>query len=498
MSASYIVVGAGSAGSVVARRLIDAGAEVTVLEAGGADQNPAIHELSRQAELWHGPEDWDYYTVPQRAAGGRSLHLPRGKVLGGSHALNAMIYVRGHRSDYEHWAEQGCTGWGWDEVLPVFKDIESYDGGEDELRGASGLLDVCGEYPLHPIQQAVMDAAADSGIPANPDYNGARQDGVSQQQVTIRDGRRWNTYRAYLEPVASRATIITGARVHRLLFDGHRVTGVVWDREGRLERQYADGVVLAAGTIDTPRILLRSGVGPADELNTLGIRPVIDLPGVGQNLHDHLLSPVIFGAEDVPPVPLGQSHTQTHLFARSRDDLDAPDTQPLHFSVPMYEDWMQGPESGFTLMAGMVRPHSRGSLRICGPDVEDGVRIDLAALEDRADLEALAFSVRQCRQIGARPPLADQWGAREVYPGPDVENDDALRDYVRRTAITYHHQVGTCRMGVDENAVVSPTLDVHGLETAWVADASVMPRITTGNTNAPTIMIAERAARFIG
>ncbi len=498
MPQSFIVVGAGSAGCVIARRLIDAGADVTVLEAGGEDSNPAIHDPARQGELWHGPDDWDYYTVPQPAAAGRRLHLPRGKVLGGSHALNAMIWVRGVPSDYDHWVRLGAAGWGWADVLPVFRAIERYDGGPSELRGDSGLLDVCGDYPLHPVQQSILDAAVQSGVPHNRDYNGETIDGVSQEQVTMRDGRRWNTYLAYLKPVATSTRVITRARVHRLLVDHGRVTGVQWDHDGTLERTMADEVILAAGTIDSPKILLRSGIGPADEVRSVGVRPVVDLPGVGRNLHDHLLSPVIFATSvPVPPVGEGQSHTQTHLFARSRSGLDGPDTQPLHFSIPMYEPWMTGPDSGFTLMAGMIRPESRGSITLGGPDVDDEARIDPAALTEQTDLTALEYSVRQCRLIGRQPALVDGWGAAELYPGPDVEDDTAVRDYVRRTAITYHHQVGTCRMGTDDLSVVSPELTVHGLTGLRIADASVMPRITSGNTNAPTVMIAERAAAFI-
>ncbi|WP_410620960.1 GMC family oxidoreductase [Amycolatopsis sp. cmx-8-4] len=466
-----IVVGAGSAGCVVARRLVDAGAAVTLLEAGGPDVNPAVHDPARAGELWHGPEDWDHYTVPQPHAANRRLHLPRGKVLGGSHALNAMIWVRGAPADYDGW---GVPGWTWDDVRPVFERVEK------------DLLTIVPNEPLHPIQQSIVDAAVSVGLPLNPDCNGATQDGVSVERITARDGRRVTTWRAYASPVAARMTVHTGALVHRVLFKGSRATGVVASIGGEPRELSADLVVLAAGALASPAILLRSGVGPADELAALGIDVVADLP-VGRNLHDHLLAPVIFGTDrPVEPPVAGRSVTQVHWFWRSRPGLAVPDTQPICFSVPMYEPGMTGPPTGFSLMAGMVTPESRGSVRL-SPD--GGVLIDLGALSAPADFESLVASVEQCVAVGRAPALAAGWGARRLYPAPD----DDVREYVRRTAITYHHQVGTCALGT----VVDPDLKVHGLEGLRVADASVLPRVPTGNTNAPAVLVGEQAARFI-
>ncbi|WP_326949379.1 GMC family oxidoreductase N-terminal domain-containing protein [Amycolatopsis sp. NBC_01307] len=463
-----IVVGAGSAGCVVARRLVDAGAAVTLLEAGGPDVNPAVHDPARAGELWHGPEDWDHHTVPQPHAANRRLHLPRGKVLGGSHALNAMIWVRGAPADYDGW---GVPGWTWDDVRPVFERVEK------------DLLTIVPNEPLHPIQQSIVDAAVSVGLPLNPDYNGATQDGVSVERITARDGRRVTTWRAYASPVASRMTVHTGALVHRVVFKGSRATGVVVSIGGAVRELSADLVVLAAGALASPAILLRSGVGPADELN---VDVVADLP-VGRNLHDHLLAPVIFATDrPVEPPVAGRSVTQVHWFWRSRPGLAVPDTQPICFSVPMYEPWMTGPPTGFSLMAGMVTPESRGSVRL-SPD--GGLLIDLGVLSAPADFESLVASVEQCLAVGRAPALAAGWGARQLYPAPD----DDVREYVRRTAITYHHQVGTCGLGT----VVSPDLKVHGLEGLRVADASVLPRVPTGNTNAPAVLVGEQAARFI-
>ncbi|HKT56950.1 MAG TPA: FAD-dependent oxidoreductase [Microbacterium sp.] len=495
---TVIVVGAGSAGSVVARRLVDAGVDVTLLEAGGEDTNPAIHDPARLVELWHGPNDWDYYTVPQEHAAGRRLHLPRGKVLGGSHALNAMIWVRGNPSDFDHWAELGNEGWSWDEVLPVYKAIEEYVGAPSGLRGTSGLLPVTGDYALAPIQASIIDAYVEEGLNRNPDYNGDHQDGISQQQVTIRNGRRVNTWMSYLAPVRDRLQILTGAHVHSVIVENGRAVGVRYRRDGEEMERRADEVVLAAGALDSPAILQRSGIGPAELLAGLGIPVVLDAPGVGENLHDHLLAPVIFTTELVVDPPAdGMSATQSHAFWKSRSDLDVPDTQPINFSVPMFsEDLEPNAGWGFSLMAGIVTPKSRGRLQITGPGLEDPIEIDLQALAEQDDVQSLVASVRQCRSVGRQPALAGAWGARELYPGSEVADED-LEQYVRRTAITYHHQVGTCRMGTDSNAVVDSRLRTHHIAGLRVIDASIMPTVTTGNTNAPAILIGEQGARFL-
>ena len=497
-SFDYIVVGAGSAGCVIARRLVDAGKNVVVLEAGDYDVNPDIEKVHTLGLLWGSPQDWNYRTVPQPWAAGRSLHIPRGKVMGGSHALNATIWVRGAKQDYDTWAYLGNDGWSWEDVLPVFKSIENYDGGASEVRGSEGLLDVMENYIRHPLQNDLFQAAQEAGIPLNEDYNSGDVEGVGKIQANVRNGNRFNTWHAYLKPVedASNLTIITSAHVHGLLVESGAILGVNVEVAGELQELRADETILCAGALNSPEILLRSGIGPAEELEALGIVPTHDLPGVGKNLHDHLLSPVIFTTtKKEVPVP-EVLPAEVHVFSKSRPEAAVPDTQPLYFSIPMYNEGMEGPDNGFTLMGGIVRPASRGELTLTGPNPSDPIAIDFGALSVQADVDALVASVKQCREVGRQQALAE-WGPEEVYPGPDVADED-LEDYVRSTAITYHHQVGTCKMGIDSMAVVDPrTLKVYGLEGIRIADASVMPLVPTGNTNAPSIMIAEKAAAFI-
>ncbi len=497
-----IVVGAGSAGAAAARRLVDQGVRVILLEAGGQDTNPAIHDPTRAHELWLAEEDWAYWTAPQTHAADRRLHWPRGKVLGGSSSLNGMIWVRGTRSDWDHWAYLGNVGWSWDDVLPRFRRMEDFDRGASEFHGEGGPVHVISDYEPAPIHQAIVAAAQEVGIPFNEDHNGPEIEGVSYMQLSIRDGVRQSTATAYLKPVADNENlrIVTGAHARRLLLEGDRCVGVEWATDdGRTETALASAeVIVSCGTIESPPLLMRSGIGPADQLAETDIDVIVDLPGVGGNLHDHLLSPVIFSAEREigPPTP-GLFAAQSHLWARSRRELSGPDMQPIHFMVPLYEEWMEGPDNGFSLMAGMIRPASRGTIRLTGPELDDQLVIDPRILSRPADLESLQAAVALCREIGAAPALRDEWGARELYPGPEVASAEQVRDWVRRSAITYHHQVGTCKMGVDAEAVVDPRLRVYGIEGLRVADASIMPAVTSGNTNAPAVLIGERAAEFL-
>ena len=495
-----VVVGSGSGGAVVARRLVDAGASVLLLEAGATDDNPAIHDPPRLFELWDSEQDWGYRTVPQSACAGRELHLPRGKVLGGSSALNGMIYVRGHRSDYDTWAYLGNAGWGYDDVLPLFKRSEDFDLGPSDYHGAGGPLRVLSQYDVHPFHTSVVAAAQEAGIPFNDDHNGASLDGVGYAQLNIRDGVRDGVTAAFLNPVLNSAplTVLTGARATRLLFDGTRCTGVELVRNGIVEQAHAEHeVVVCAGTIESPKLLLLSGIGDGADLSRLGIDVVADLPGVGRNLHDHVLSPVIHAsATTMPEVLPGLQQLHSHLFWHSRPGLPGPDLQPLFFHLPLYLEGMEGPPDGYTLMAGVIRPASRGSLTLASSDPSIAPLVDPAYLSCDADVDALVAAIELCREIGSQAALGE-WRGAELYPGEGARSREALRDYVRTTAITYHHQVGTCKMGVDELAVVDPELRVYGIDGLRVADASIMPFVTSGNTHAPTLMIGERAADLV-
>jgi choline dehydrogenase len=499
-SFDYVVVGSGSGGSVVARRLVDAGASVAVVEAGGPPVE-AVHDPGRWAELPGSPVDWAYETEPQRACADRRLSWPRGRVLGGTSALNGLAHIRGHRLDYDGWAYHGAPGWGFDDVLPLFKRSEDCDLGPSEYRGTGGPLPVTTRYPRHPLIEAMVAASQEAGIPYNPDHNGPELDGVGYSQLTMRDGVRATAWSAFLEPVAGRPnlTLLTGSTARRLRLAGGRCVGVEVDRgRGPELVEAAAEVIVCAGAIDSPRLLLLSGIGRASELAELGIDCLADLPGVGNNLHDHLLCPVILASpRPVPARVAGVTQLHAHLFWRSRPGLVVPDTQPLCFHLPIYraED-MTGPEDAYTLLGGLVRVESRGELRLVSADPEARPSLDPRCLSCEADLAALTASVELVREIARQPALAE-WTAEELYPGPCVRTDAELRDYVRRTVISYHHQVGTCRMGSDDRAVVDPELRVHGVDGLRVADASVMPFITSGNTNAPTLMIGEKAADLL-
>ena len=497
----YIVVGSGSGGSVVARRLVDAGASVALVEAGRRDENPAIHDPGRWPEMPFSQDDWAWYTEPQEACHGRRIYWPRGKVLGGTSTMNGMVYIRGDRLDYDGWAYHGCPGWSYEDVLPLFRRSEDFDRGESEAHGVGGPLHVTTRYEPHPLLAAMQEACLEAGIPYNADHNdGGELDGVGPAQLTIRDGRRHTAAVAFVHPILDHPnlTVLTDARALGLRFDGARCTGVEIARDGTTEVLEATAeVVLSAGSLESPRLLMLAGIGPAEELARHGIASRVDLPGVGGNLHDHYIAPVLHSSPvEVPAVRPGLQHHHVHLFWRSRPGLRVPDTQPVMFHLPFGADWFEMPAHGWTFTPGLVRTQSRGRLRLTSADPTAPLSMDPRAMSVDADLDALAASVELMREVGHQPALRE-WTTGEVYPGPDVRTREDVRDYVRKTVGSYHHQVGTCKMGQDPDAVVDPELRVYGVEGLRVADASIMPFITTGNTNAPTFMIGEKASDLL-
>ena len=502
-SFDYIICGAGSAGCVLAARLTeDPDVTVLLIEAGGPEEGvEAISTPLLLLQLWNTEYDYAYFTAPQKHCNNRKIHWPRGRVVGGSGSLNGMLYVRGHASDYDNWAYMGNPGWSYEEVLPYFKKSEDFEGGENEYHGVGGPLRVTTEYEKHPTTQRIVEACLQAGYKFNEDYNGADTEGVNYAQMNTKDGKRHSSAVAFLRPALERPnlSLLTNAKVAKVNLDGKTATGVTYVQEGEERTVTATGeVILSGGTIESPKILMLSGIGEAAQLEEHGIPVTQDLPGVGKNLHDHSLAPVIYEGEVPPPTNPAVIPLHAQAFMRSDPRLPAPDMQPLFFHVPLYTGDTQEPvtPSAYTLCAGGVSPTSRGELRLTGPGVDDPLMLDPNLLETEYDVQTLVANIKMMREIAKQPALAEIT-TREIYPGPDVQSDEDLADYARNSLQSYHHQVGTCKMGRDEFAVVDHELKVHGIDGLRVIDASIMPIVPTGNTNAPTYMVAEKGADMV-
>ena len=518
----YIIVGAGSAGCVLAARLsADPGVSVLLLEAGPADDEAEIRAPAALNRLFQSAYDWNYLTVPQHRAAGRSIYWPRGKTLGGSSSINAMIYIRGSRHDYTTWRdEHGCAGWGYQDLMPYFRRAEDNSRGASPYHGSGGPLAVSDLRYKSPACEAFIAAAQEQGARANDDFNGPHQDGVGWYQVTQRNGQRCSAAAAYLHPAMSRKnlTVHTGSLVTKVLIEGGQATGVSYLRNGEPQTARADAeVILSGGAVNSPQLLMLSGIGPAEHLIEMGIDVVTDSRGVGANLSDHPVLPVIWATPKLRGLwekgnqanllrwqlthrgPLTSNLAESGGFAHSEPGLPAPDLQLHVLPGPFRNQGLADPaQRAMTVLVGLVDVASRGRIRLRSADPRHRPVIDPGYLSDDKDTRALAAGLKMTREFVTAKPMAAICSG-ELAPGAHVRSDAELLQYVRGSVATLYHPVGTCGMGGDSrwNSVVDPELRVRGVTGLRVVDASVMPVVPRGNTNAPTIAIAERAADLI-
>ena len=525
LEADYVIIGGGTAGCVLANRLsADPACEVVVLEAGDDYTSRWIGMPAGVAKLFAHPRlNWRYYTEPEAALGGRRLYWPRGKVLGGTSSINGMTFTRGQAADYDAWGALAGGGWSWESVLPYFKKFEDSPFGTREFRGSTGPLRIGPIVSPHPLSRAFLEACVAAGIPFNDDYNGATQEGIAFTQVMMRDGVRVSAASAFLAPARARPNlrVLTRSPVRRIVVADGRATGVEFGHGRRVETIGARReVLLCAGTVASPQILLLSGIGAAGALGALGIAPVADLPAVGRNLQEHVRVPLVFrtaapsfnrearGVRLLRHVAryvrerkglLAVTASQVNGFVRSSPEVERPDLQ-LVFR-PSSGDYKGGryvihKHEGVMAMVGLLRPQSRGHIALRSPDASVAPAIVAGHLSDPADVEPLVQGVRLLRSVFATAPLSDV-AVEEMRPGAAVATEEALRAYVLATADSMFHAVGTCAMGTAADAVTTPELRVRGVDGLRVVDASVMPLVPSGNTAAAVMMIAERAADLI-
>jgi choline dehydrogenase-like flavoprotein len=501
-SFDFIIVGAGTAGCVLAARLSeDPDLRVGLIEAGGAADDPAIRDPLQWPRLQGSAIDWQFRTVPQRHTAGRSHAWPRGRVVGGSTALNAMAHVRGHPRDFDGWAADGCPGWSYRDLLPYFIRSETSDRAPSFYHGDSGPVHLMTPPEPHPITLAYMAAGVERGIPATDDHNGPCMTGPTLNTLTIQDGYRQSIADAYLTPAAggNNLRILKRTHVYSLIFDRRRCRGVTVVRNGAVDAMAAHrGVVLAAGAIGSPVLLMLSGIGQAADLQSLGIEVRCDLPGVGRNLQDHLLSGGNVYRARRPVPPSQYQHSESLMYVDRPGGNPSPELVLACVIAPIVTEAFEAPPVGsaYTIMSGFTRPRSRGTVRLACADPESPPLIDPNYLAEAYDRDVFHDALELARAVGAADALAD-WRAEELLPGALCQTPAERRAFLQKAAYTHHHPVGTCRMGSDEDSVVGPGLAVHGTDGLYVVDASVFPRITTGPTNAAVIAVAERASDLL-
>lgn len=497
----YIVIGAGSAGCVVANRLTeDPETNVLLLEAGNPDTKPEIHMPAAWVKLLGTEVDWVYFTEEEPHLNDRKMFCPRGKVLGGTSSINAMVYIRGNRHDYDSWMELGNTGWSYQDVLPYFKKSENQQRGASEFHNVDGFLNVTDVVAPSFLSQCFVKAAVAMGYQRNHDFNGTHQDGAGIFQVTCKEGKRQSTAVAFLHPILQRPnlTTTTSALVTRILFEGTRAVGVEYIHNStQHQAMVKQEVILCAGALDSPKLLMLSGIGNAEDLRALGIPVIVNLPGVGQNLQDHLsVSVAYLTTVDVELAPTSNI-AEAGLFLHTENNLNAVPNLQFHFGpilwgLPEYDSH----GSGFTIAPCLTPPQSRGSVSLGSSSAKDSPIIRMNYLQSEADLQTLVKGIKISRTIAHSQAFSKYLG-EEIAPRSNITTDEEIRAYIRQTCNSIFHPVGTCKMGTDSMAVVDPELRVYGVDGLRVVDASIMPIITTGNTNAPTIMIGEKAADLI-